>query len=172
LSDPDPLEIATATAKPPPDLFRRACGQFATGIAVLSTCDALGRPHGMTINSFTSLSLDPPLVMAAISKTSNLLLVFEQAGYFAINILGANQQDVSDRFARRMDDRFGVTQWTAGCCGAPLIEGTLATLECRTTDIIDAGDHRVLIGSVESICINESGERPLLYFRGRYAGIE
>jgi 3-hydroxy-9,10-secoandrosta-1,3,5(10)-triene-9,17-dione monooxygenase reductase component len=110
--------------------------------------------------------------MAAISKASNLLAIFEASRHFAINILASDQQDVSDRFARRMDDRFGVTQWKAGLLGAPLIGGTLATLECHTTDIIDAGDHRVLIGRVESAILSEDGRRPLLYFRGRYAGIE
>jgi flavin reductase (DIM6/NTAB) family NADH-FMN oxidoreductase RutF len=156
----------------PPDLFRRACGHFATGIAVLTTCDAEGRPHGMTINSFASLSLDPPLVMASIAKANNLLGVFEHAPNFAINILSCDQQDISDRFARRKDDRFGGIEWRASGCGAPSIPGALATIECRTTDIIDAGDHRVLIGHVECATCSADDARPLLYFRGRYAGIE
>jgi flavin reductase (DIM6/NTAB) family NADH-FMN oxidoreductase RutF len=156
----------------PPDLFRRVCGHFATGIAVLTTCDAGGVPHGMTINSFASLSLEPPLVMASIAKTSNLLGIFEQASYFAINILTSEQQEISDRFARRKDERFNGIDWAPAVSGVPLLGGALATIECRTTDLIDAGDHRVLIGHVESANCGESAARPLLYYRGRYAGIE
>lgn len=126
----------------------------------------------MTVNSFTSLSLDPPLVMAAVARTSNLLAVFERAGHFAINILAADQKDLSDRFARRVDNRFEGVEWERGIHGVPLFPGTLATLECRTAQVVDAGDHRVFIGQVESAVIGEGGEKPLLFFRGRYTGIE
>jgi flavin reductase (DIM6/NTAB) family NADH-FMN oxidoreductase RutF len=159
-----------------PELFRRACGQFATGIAILTTVDANGQPHGMTINSFTSLSLDPPLVMAAIARTSNLLAIFEATGYYAINILAANQKELSDRFARRIDNRFEGLEWQPGQSGVPLFSGALATFECRTVQVVSAGDHRVFIGEVESVMIQyreaEGSSKPLLFFRGRYAEIE
>ena len=154
------------------ELFRRACGQFATGIAILTTCDAAGQPHGMTINSFTSLSLDPPLVMAAIARSSTLLPIFEQATHYAINILAADQLNLSDRFARRLESRFEGTEWTAGHHGSPLFPGALATLECRVAQVVNAGDHRVFIGEVDSIHIEPSAPQPLLYFRGRYSEID
>ena len=126
----------------------------------------------MTINSFTSLSLDPPLVMAAVARSSTLLAVFEQAAYYAINILAAEQRDLSDRFARRIESRFDGIDWTAGHHGTPLFPGALATLECRVAQVVNAGDHRVFIGEVESIHIEPSAPKPLLYFRGRYSEID
>jgi flavin reductase (DIM6/NTAB) family NADH-FMN oxidoreductase RutF len=154
------------------ELFRRACGQFATGIAILTTCDASGQPHGMTINSFTSLSLDPPLVMAAIARTSTLLSIFEDATHYAINILAADQRELSDRFARRIESRFDGIEWACREHGSPLFPGSLATLECRVAQVVNAGDHRVFIGEVQSAHIEEGSPQPLLYFRGRYSEID
>ena len=153
------------------ELFRRVCGQFATGIAIITARDEAGGPHGMTVNSFTSLSLEPPLVMAAIALSSYQLAVFEESPFFAINILTEDQRELSDRFARRGEHRFLDVPWEAGMDGAPLLKDVIATLECRRTAMVDAGDHRVLIGEVHRAIIHRAETKPLLYFRGRYHGI-
>ncbi len=152
------------------NLFRRACAQFATGIAVASVLDPGGSPHGMTINSFTSVSLDPPLVLISVDLTSNLLPLFEQSGHYGLSFLGQEQQEISSRFALRGQNRFDGTEWMVGTTGLPLIPGALAHLECRVTQTIQAGDHSLLIAEVISADI-QSG-KPLLYFESGYRRLE
>jgi flavin reductase (DIM6/NTAB) family NADH-FMN oxidoreductase RutF len=154
---------------PTADLFRRACGQFATGVAILTTVDEAGAPHGLTINSFTSLSLDPPLVMAAIASASNLVGIFESASHYAVNILAAAQQPLSDRFARRRDHRFQDVDWVPGAGKVPLLQGSVAVLECRRSGVVEVGDHKIFIGHVEAVRLGDTTAAPLLYFRGGYA---
>jgi len=153
-----------------PDVFRRACGLFATGVAVLTTRATDGTPHGLTINSFCSLSLDPPLVMVAIDRICSFLRTFESTGYYAVHILREEQRDLSVRFAELPEGRFTGVPWQAGVVGAPVIAGVLGVIECRTIQIIDAGDHRMLIGQVVEVGIGEG--RPLVFFRSGYTGIE
>ncbi len=152
------------------NLFRRACAQFATGIAVASTLDRDGSPHGMTVNSFTSVSLDPPLVLISVDLTSNLLPLFEQSGHYGLSFLGQEQQEVSARFALRGQNRFDGTRWMVGTAGLPLIPDALAHLGCRITQTINAGDHTLLIAEVISADI-QSG-KPLLYFESGYRRLE
>ncbi len=152
------------------NLFRRACAQFATGIAVASVLDPGGSPHGMTINSFTSVSLDPPLVLISVDLTSNLLPLFEQSGHYGLSFLGQEQQEISSRFALRGQNRFDGAKWMVGTTGLPLIPGALAHLECRVTQTIQAGDHSLLIAEVISADI-QSG-KPLLYFESGYRRLE
>ena len=152
------------------NLFRRACAQFATGIAVASVLDLGGSPHGMTINSFTSVSLNPPLVLISVDLTSNLLPLFEQSGHYGLSFLGQEQQEISSRFALRGQNRFDGTKWMVGTIGLPLIPGALAHLECRITQTIQAGDHSLLIAEVISADI-QSG-KPLLYFESGYRRLE
>ncbi len=152
------------------NLFRRACAQFATGIAVASVLDPGGSPHGMTINSFTSVSLDPPLVLISVDLTSNLLPLFEQSGHYGLSFLGQEQQEISSRFALRGQNRFDGAKWMVGATGLPLIPGALAHLECRVTQTIRAGDHSLLIAEVISADI-QSG-KPLLYFESGYRRLE
>jgi flavin reductase (DIM6/NTAB) family NADH-FMN oxidoreductase RutF len=152
-----------------PELFRRACGLFPTGVAVLTTRAADGTPHGLTVNAFCSLSLDPPLVLVAVDRACSLLDTFEIAERFAINFLSINQQDLSVRFSQLPEGRFEGVQWTPGVEGAPLIEGTIGSIECRTTSVIDAGDHRALIGEVVAASVGEG--KPLVFFRSSYAGL-
>ncbi len=152
------------------NLFRRACAQFATGIAVASVLDLGGSPHGMTINSFTSDSLDPPLVLISVDLTSNLLPLFEQSGHYGLSFLGQEQQEISSRFALRGQNRFDGAKWMVGATGLPLIPGALAHLECRVTQTIQAGDHSLLIAEVISADI-QSG-KPLLYFESGYRRLE
>ena len=130
----------------------------------------MAQPHGMTINSFTSVSLDPPLVLISVDVTSKLLLLFEQSGQYGLSFLGQEQQDVSARFARRGENRFDGTRWVAGVTGLPLIPDALAHLECRIVNIVRAGDHAILIAEVISADIH--GGKPLVYFESGYRSLE
>jgi flavin reductase ActVB len=152
------------------NLFRRACAQFATGVAIASVLDPQGLPHGMTINSFTSVSMEPPLVLICIDRTCNLLAVFERAEYYGLSFLGQDQQPLSARFAQRGQDRFDGTPWVAGSTGVPLIPDALAHLQCRVTDTVPAGDHVVLIAEVISADIHSG--TPLLFYESGYRRLE
>jgi flavin reductase (DIM6/NTAB) family NADH-FMN oxidoreductase RutF len=149
--------------------FRIACGHFATGVAVLTAVSADGAPHGLTINSFVSLSLEPALVMAAIAHSSAQLPVFDTASSFAVNILTEQQQQLSALFARVTDNRFRETAWTPGKSGSPILAGALAVIECRVVRRFDEGDHRILIGEAVEAQVGEG--KPLLYFRSGYGSI-
>src|ERR1700691_5474503 len=152
-----------------PELFRRACALFPTGVAVLTTRASDGTPHGLTVNAFCFLSLDPTLVLVAIDRICSVLETFEKSGHFAINFLSAEQQNLSIRFSELPEGRFTGVSWTPGSEGAPLMEGAIGSVECRTTQVIDAGDHRALIGEVIAATVGE-GE-PLVFFRSDYTGL-
>lgn len=151
------------------DQFRRACALFPTGVAVLTTRASDGTPHGLTVNAFCSLSLIPPLVLVAIDRSCSVLQTFEQTGHFAINLLSIEQRDLSVRFSELPEGRFSGVSWSAGMDGSPLIDGTIGVMECRTTSIIDAGDHRALIGEVVAATTRE-GE-PLVFCRSGYTAL-
>lgn len=153
-----------------PDTFLRACGQFTTGVAITTVLDASGTPHGMTVNSFTSVSLEPPLVLVCIDRKTRIIEHFAQSDFFAINILRDNQQELSMRFARPVDNRFDAVEWYAGESGMPLIAGSLAMIECAVERRIDAGDHVILIGEVIGAVRHEG--RPLLYYGSSYRRID
>lgn len=150
--------------------FRRVCGLFATGVAVLTTRAADGAPHGITINSFSSISLDPPLVMVAIDRDCTFLEPFESSGFFAVNILREQQLDLSIRFAALPEGRFTGIAWTPAGTGSPVIDGVLGVVDCTTVEVIDAGDHRVLIGRALDVRMGEG--RPLIFFKGQYTRLE
>jgi len=151
------------------DLFRRVCASFATGVCVATTVDRAGKPHGLTVNSFTSLSLNPPLVMVAVDFASPVLAVFESSGAYAVNILREDQRDLSMRFAELPEGRFDGVNWHAGSTGSPVINPILGVIECRIVRAIDAGDHRILIGEVVELSCSEG--RPLVFFGSGYAGL-
>jgi flavin reductase (DIM6/NTAB) family NADH-FMN oxidoreductase RutF len=153
-----------------PQAFLRACAQFCTGIAIATVLDSSGSPHGMTVNSFTSVSLDPPLVLVCIDHKAGILEFFLKSEFFAINILRETQQALSMRFARAGEDRFGSVEWYPGETGMPLIPGALATLECAVFQRLAAGDHTVLIGEVFHAIRHEG--RPLLYFSSAYRNLD
>jgi flavin reductase (DIM6/NTAB) family NADH-FMN oxidoreductase RutF len=148
------------------DRFRRACGRFATGITVVTTLDADGAPHGMTANSFTSVSLDPPLVLVCVDNRAKILETFRKAERMGINVLSEHQQEVSRTFARRGEDRFNGVEWHAGESGVPLLPGSLAWLECTLDNAVEAGDHIILIARVHRAEIQDG--HPLLYFSSDY----
>jgi len=153
-----------------PQAFLRACAQFTTGVAITTVLDASGSPYGMTVNSFTSVSLDPPLVLVCIDRKARILEHFLATEFFAINILRESQQALSVRFARPGEDRFGSVQWYAGDTGAPLIPNSLATRECAVFQRLESGDHTILIGEVVSAIRHEG--RPLVYFSSGYQNLE
>jgi len=147
--------------------LRDALGCFATGVTVVTTRDGEGRPVGLTANSFTSVSLDPPLLLVCLAKTASSLPCFAVAEAFAVNVLHIGQQTVSGRFASKTEDRFAGTPWEVWDTGAPIVENSLASFDCTRHAWHDAGDHVILIGHVQRVRF-EPRRDPLLYFRGRY----
>lgn len=150
-----------------PRQFRQALGAFATGVAVVTTQDAAGAPVGLTVNSFTSVSLNPPLVLFCLGKQSASLTAFRDSGAFAVHVMPHAQQDLTRRFASRVEDRFDGVAWHPGHGGAPVIEGVLACFECALHACVDAGDHLILIGQVQRFS-HQPSDAPLLYFQGGF----
>ncbi|MBV6522392.1 MAG: Flavin-dependent monooxygenase, reductase subunit HsaB [Gemmatimonadaceae bacterium] len=154
-----------------PDLYRSVLGRFASGVTVLTTRDAGGRDHGMTVNAFAALSLAPPLVVACIDRAATMHDVLEQTGFFTVNILASPQEALSRRFSDLdASQRFDGIGFTRGRRGAPILDDVLAMLECTLVQRFDGGDHSLFIGQVETARIDEL--RPLLYYRGGYAQLE
>jgi len=146
--------------------LRRAFGKFATGVAVVSTTTADGAPRGLTINSFSAVSLDPALVLWSLARSSPSVDVFLRASHFAINILSHDQKAICDQFATRSHDKFAGIDWFRGIANLPVIRGTLATFECRRTESVVAGDHMVFFGEVEDSV--QCDLEPLVFFSGQY----
>lgn len=151
--------------------FRQLCGRFATGIGIVTTVDAVGQPVGMTVNSFASVSLDPPLVCVAITHGASMHGALVRASQWAINILESHQETLSRRFASGQADRFDGIGWHHGPHGEILLDGTLAQLHCVPHAQVEAGDHTIFLGRVVSGASAEHG-KPLLYYRGGYAELE
>lgn len=149
-----------------PRALRDAFGCFMTGVTVVTTFDRDGKPLGFTANSFSSVSLDPPLVLVSIARTSRNYAHFQTATGFAINILAEGQKDISATFARPVEDRFAGLGWAPGPFGAPVIEGVSAWFDCALSQIVEAGDHAILIGRVEAFAASQ--EPGLGYYRGAY----
>lgn len=149
-----------------PDDFRRVLGHFATGVTILTTTDAEERPTGLTVSAFCSVSLDPPQILVCVDHKSQSYPALRDGSCFAVNILSTDHESVSRRFATTRLDKFDGVPWSRGTLGAPLIDGALAQLECRTVSRHVEGDHTILVGRVEE-ARNADGE-PLLYFRGKY----
>ena len=148
--------------------FRRALSCFATGVAVVTTVDADGVPAGITISSFNSVSLDPPLVLWSIAIDSFSYDAFINAEYFAINVLTLEQQELSSRFAQRGVDKFDGIDMREGLHGIPVMSEYAACFECRTECRYDGGDHKIIVGRVLRFDDRES--EPLIIHRGRFLG--
>jgi 3-hydroxy-9,10-secoandrosta-1,3,5(10)-triene-9,17-dione monooxygenase reductase component len=153
-----------------PSAFRRTLGHFCTGVVVVTALDE-GEPVGMTCQSFSSLSLDPPLVMFSPARTSTTWPRIRRAGQFAVNILSADQEAICRTFAISGGDKFSDVDWRAGATGAPLLDGSLAHIECRVESVVAGGDHDIVIGT--PVAMSEQAHLdPLLFFRstfGRFA---
>jgi flavin reductase (DIM6/NTAB) family NADH-FMN oxidoreductase RutF len=153
-----------------PRLFRRACAQFATGITVVTVTDEREQPHGLTVNSFTSVSLEPPLVLVSIDLKNAILGHFMSSKVFGINVLAEHQEELSRRFSNALTRHFDGVAWHAGIGGAPLLDGVLAHFECETVRAFEAGDHSVLLGEVKQAEFREG--KPLLYFNSGYQKLQ
>jgi flavin reductase (DIM6/NTAB) family NADH-FMN oxidoreductase RutF len=153
-----------------PRELRRVMGLFATGVTVLTTRDADGRPFGLTANAVTSLSLTPPLLLICIDKKAETHPHFLSSRCFAVNILAEDQEDISSHFAKSGGDKFGALRCSTNLDGIPILEGTLAHLECRIIETHEGGDHVIHIGEVQRAEIR--GGRPLLYFQGKYRHLD
>jgi 4-hydroxyphenylacetate 3-hydroxylase, reductase component len=151
-----------------PKEFRRCLGNFATGVTVITAKSSDGTRVGVTANSFNSVSLDPPLVLWSIVKTSSSYVVFEQSDHFAVNILAADQIDLSNNFAKPSEDKFANVETLSGAGNAPLLTNTAANFQCEKYQIVDGGDHWIIIGKV--VAFENFGRAPLLYVQGSYAG--
>jgi flavin reductase (DIM6/NTAB) family NADH-FMN oxidoreductase RutF len=128
--------------------FRSALGSYGTGVAIVTACDLSGTKIGMTINSFASVSLNPPLILWSVQNDSPSSRGFRDADYFAVTILSVDQQSLASQFARTSDDKFAGTPFTLSDKGVPLLEGGLAQFECRTYARYPGGDHDIIVGEV------------------------
>ena len=146
--------------------LRQTLGAFMTGVTVVTTINEQGEPIGFTANSFTSVSLDPPLVLVCLAKSSGNRNSFAGSKSYAINILADDQQDISSTFARPVEDRFAGVNWRNENTGSPIIEGVAAWLDCKMHDVVDAGDHLIFIGEVTAFANTTTS--PLGYLRGNY----
>ena len=146
--------------------LRRAFGSFLTGVSVVTAIDADEHPRGLTANSFTTVSLAPPLVLVCIDHRAGSYGVMRSAGHFAVNILSETQDRIARTFSSPVADRFAAVPWRAAFTGAPIIEGALCWLDCRVDRTIEAGDHLILIGEVKAF--SHRPGPPLGYFRGGF----
>lgn len=154
-----------------PRLLRDALGCFGTGVTIVTTLGADGDPIGLTANSFTSVSLDPPLILFCLARSSANVERFRAAGRFAINVLHIGQQPLSNRFARRDGSRFEGLDWTLHQeGGSPILPGSLASFDCRTHAVHEGGDHLIFVGEVQHAYF-EPHRDPLLFFHGKYRRI-
>jgi len=150
--------------------FRKALGNFAAGVTVVTGNLPDGTPAGLTVTAFSSVSLEPPLILVCIGKQTGCLDAFEKGQNFAVNLLSEAQQDVSNLFASREADKFAGVETVAGKTGCLLLKGALAHIECKKEATYDAGDHYVYIGRVVALSAADEGN-PLLYFQGGYREI-
>jgi flavin reductase (DIM6/NTAB) family NADH-FMN oxidoreductase RutF len=162
-----PREAMEFKAGSDPRTLRDAMGCFATGITIVTALDASGAPAGLTANSFTSVSLDPPLLLVCIANTSGTAPILRDAVHFGVNVLQIGQQPASNRFASKGEDRFANLPWAPGQTGVPLLGGSLVSFECQRESLHEAGDHFILVGRVVRAQF-EPHRDPLLYFRGKY----
>lgn len=149
--------------------FRRTLGCFVTGVTVVTAMDERGQPRGLTANAFSSLSLDPTLILVCVDHGSDTFPVISAAPSFAVNILGEEQREISQRFAGKGESKFEGLSYHPGETGAPLLDGALAVIECDVAQFYPEGDHTIFIGAVRRV---EHGPgKPLLFFRGNYASL-
>jgi flavin reductase (DIM6/NTAB) family NADH-FMN oxidoreductase RutF len=159
-----------AKARPPnfskPE-FRTALGMFATGVTIVTARTAEGELVGLTANSFNSVSLDPPLVLWSLARAAASMPAFSAGSHYAINILGADQQELAKRFAAKGVDRFADVEFEEGVAGAPLLKGAAASFECFNRSRYEEGDHVIFVGEVER-CTHRPGASPLLFHGGKF----
>ena len=159
-------ELASDNSAIDPRDFRNALGTYATGVTIITAIAADGKPYGLTCNSFASVSLNPPLVLWSLGMFSNGLSVFQNASHFTVNVLGASQQELANRFAKSSEDKFAGVEWTPGLGKAPVLGNCVASFQCRAANRYYGGDHIIFLGAVEAYAYNR--QEPLLFARGGY----
>jgi flavin reductase (DIM6/NTAB) family NADH-FMN oxidoreductase RutF len=151
--------------------FRQTLGSFATGVTIVTTQDpASQKPVGVTVSAFSSVSLDPPLVLFCLGKHSTSHLAFNTNGHFAVNFLAEDQAELSNRFASKLEDKFEGIDYTKGIGNVPVLASSIAHLECTMNKVFDGGDHHIFVGLVEAAGFKPES-KPLLYYRGKYAAL-
>jgi 3-hydroxy-9,10-secoandrosta-1,3,5(10)-triene-9,17-dione monooxygenase reductase component len=161
----DTLEAQQAAQR-----FREVLGRYCSGVTVVTSMSG-DQPVGMTCQSFSSVSLEPPLVMFIPAKTSRAWPVMQRTGHFCVNFLAADQQDVSDVMASKGADKFAGLSWSMSKTGAPLLDGVIGYVDCTVHSVVEAGDHFVVFGRVQDMDVVEPGREPLLYYQGDYRAI-
>ena len=149
------------------DQFRQVMGNFATGITVVTTRDNGGEPRGLTVNSFTSVSLNPVLVLVCFDNHLSSLDAFKESKKFGVSMLGDDQEEISRIFAKRDAER-PLSLYFEGKLGLPLLKNSIAVMECETVATYPGGDHQIFLGEVKHGEVLHPGHKPLLYFRGKY----
>lgn len=164
---PDPAnEFASDSSAIDPRDFRNALGTFATGVTIITAAAPDGKPYGLTCNSFASVSLNPPLVLWSLVVYSTSLTVFQNASHFSVNVLGASQQALANKFAKSSDDKFVGVDWSPGLGNAPVLAESVANFQCRSVNRYYGGDHVIFLGAVEAYSYNT--KEPLLFAHGSY----
>lgn len=174
MTEPGSSPPATAARASDPAHFRAVLGHFVTGVTVV-TATAAGLPVGVTCQSFSALSLDPPLVALFAGRSSSTWPRVREAGVFTVNVLAADQERLSRVFGTRgLDsaDRFAGVRWRAGPVGTPVLDGVLAWVDCALESEVETGDHVVLVGRVLDLEVERPGAAPLLFFRGSYGTLD
>jgi len=151
------------------DEFKASLGRFASGVTVVTTKDASGKLHGLTVSAFCSVSLEPPLILVCVHKETGSYDAFEESKHFVVNILSAEQEQISNQFASRLEDKFKGISFQTGIEDLPVLNGCLVNLECRLKDAYDGGDHTIFIGEIHQARVSDGN--PLTYFQGRYRQI-
>lgn len=147
--------------------LRTALSQFATGVAIVTTAAPTGVPIGLTVNSFSALSLDPPLILWCLQRSSTCRPAFTAAEHFVVNLLSAGQRQLADRFAASNQDRFAGVAWNLNTNGVPILSGTVGHFVCRKMQLVDGGDHIILVGQIDGYTITRALE-PLIFLDGKY----
>ncbi len=152
-----------------PREFRTALGGFPTGVTVVTACDPNGEPVGMTANSFSSVSLDPPLILWSVARNANSFEAFNEATEFAIHVLHSGQENVSTLFATKEIDKFGELNYSKSSGNVPLLDDYMTRFECKTEMRYEGGDHVIIVGRV--VAFDKKERKPLGFYQGRYAQI-
>lgn len=150
--------------------FRRALSRFASGVTIVTTKDADGKLYGITVSAFCSVSLEPPLILVCLERTTGSSRALPQSGAFVVNVLRENQRHLSNHFASPAGDKFAGVEYHFGIDGIPVLTGALAHLECRLRDAHQGGDHSIFVGEIEKATADDGN--PLLYFHGNYREIK
>ena len=150
-----------------PHAFRRALGNFATGVTIITAVSPEGEKVGVTASSFNSLSMDPPLILWSSIKEARSCAIFESAKHFAVNVLASDQMEMSNHFARQQEDKFAGTEWEPGLGGAPIFPNCAGRFQCESYDKLDGGDHWIFVGKV--IAFDDFGRPPLCFHQGSYS---